>query len=173
MFRNLRDHAAGACPPSDERRCITGVMSSRAGEACCHLIFDGNMNAQRGPGRPVPRLPSRSIPAPVYFGSWDVCEAGKARCPSVFEGHLVCACPALFAGKRGAAAAGWAVFFLSLPFRLHYHTENNYATIECASNLENRQQADRLILMGRLQILHANPPRKYPPDRSLPNLSVD
>jgi hypothetical protein len=45
---------------------------------------------RRDPGRPVPRLPSRSIPAPVYFGSWDVYEAGEARCPSVFEGHLVC-----------------------------------------------------------------------------------
>jgi hypothetical protein len=93
LFGNLCDYEAGACPRG----------------ACCHLIFDGNMNAQRGSGHPAPRLPSRSIPAPVYFGSRDVYEAGKARCPSVFEGHLVCACPALFAGKRRAAAAGWAL----------------------------------------------------------------
>jgi hypothetical protein len=72
------------------------------------LSFGQGLPPAAGPPPPAhPSLPSRSIPAPVYFGIWEVYEAGEARCPSVFEGHLVCACPALFAGKRRSASAGW------------------------------------------------------------------
>ena len=60
------------------------------------MLREGRLAAQF-----TPRLPSRSIPAPVYFGSWDIYEVGEASCPSGFEGQLKLRLPRSLCGEAG------------------------------------------------------------------------